>query len=256
MTRCLITGSTGFVGQHLVKYLRQNTDWQINPIAKHYDYIINLASGSSVEKSIADPVVFIEDNINCMLDILERARMYPPKVFLHMSTVEVYNSSNPYAASKAAQEVIANAYQNTYGLPVVIVTSHNIIGAGQKSDKFVPKIIQQIKKGEELSIYVQNGTMGYRIYNPVENVCNAILYLLKAGITSGKYNISGGAELTNLEMAKKIAKLLGKPLKYKTVEAQSIRPGYTRHLVSDGIALETLGWKPPKTLDEGLAWVK
>lgn len=257
-TSVLITGISGFVGQHLDKYLNTTTDWKINPELKNrsYDYIINLASGSSVEKSIKDPVEFIENNVRSILQVLEFAREHPPKLLIHMSTVEVYDSSSPYAASKTAQEAIVTAYHNTYGIPVVIATSHNIIGDGQAPEKFIPTLVRKISAGEMVSIYTQAGSMGSRTYNPVINVCDGLKFILGLPFTGlTRYAINGGEELTNLEMAEKIAKLLGKELKYDTVDAGAVRPGYTRHLIGTGIRLETLGWKPPQTLEEGLSWV-
>lgn len=260
MTSVFVTGASGFVGKHVVAYLRAHTDWRVVTSAiPDYgcDYIINLASGSSVEKSIKEPVDFIKNNITCMLDILEYARNYPPKIFLHMSTVEVHSLNNPYAASKAAQEAVASAYHNTYGVPVIMATSHNIVGEGQSPDKFVPKITQLIKDGEPVNIYVQNSVVGKRVYNSVLNVASALLFMLKLPFSPlAHYDIGGGEELNNLEMAILIASILNKPLDYKTIEAESIRPGYTSQLVTTGIKLEPLGWKPPRTLEEGLAWIK
>jgi dTDP-glucose 4,6-dehydratase len=248
---CLITGERGFVGQNLVPYL-EGLGWQVNQ--GDPDIIINLASISDVEQSIREPTRVITNNVNCMLEAIEKAR--ERKIpFIQFSTVEVYESANPYAASKSAQESIATAYHKTYGIPVIITTTNNIVGKGQKG-KFIPTLIGQITKGEEVSIYTNNGEMGYRTYNPVLNIVDALAFIINRPIQPfTRYHLGGGQELSNLEMAQKIARLLHKPLKYKLVEASEVRPGYTRHLKSDGLRLEDLGWKPPQTLDEGLAWM-
>lgn len=246
MANISITGATGFVGSHLAAHLKQ-----VKAIPEG-DYIINLASKSSVAESIENPAQFVKNNIDCMLEALEDARQRPLKLFVHFSTVEVYNVSNPYSASKLAQEALATAYSKTYGIPLVITTTNNIIGADQKGDKFVPRLVHQIKNGDEVQIYTDNGSMGYRIYNPVANVVDALDFIIRMENPAPKYHIGGGQELTNLEIAQKIAELLGKPLKYKLVEANTVRPGYTRHLIADGARLEDFGWKPPQTLDEGL----
>lgn len=269
--RILVTGFQGFIGTHLSRYLRKETDWDVfwgskNGMLQHWDLtkplpdwgdfdcVINLASLSSVEQSIQDPVHFIRNNVAIAVNTLEYARHHPPKLFIQFSSVEAYNPTNPYSASKSAQESIASAYQNTYAVPVVIVTSNNIVGPGQSKEKFVPRIVDQIKNDETVSIYTDKGTMGYRVYNPVKNVVDALLFILNQPPPTSlvRYDIPGGEELTNLEMAQRISKLMGKELKYKTVEAQSVRPGYTRHLTTNGVQLDTLGWQPVQTLDECL----
>lgn len=272
--RVLLTGATGFVGQHIHAQLMKNTRWNITRtnydlrggvVASHqFDYIIHLASKSSVEESIKKPEQFIRNNISSMIKVLEFARKNPPKVFLHFSTVEVYNVTNPYAASKAAQEELANAYWKTYGVPVVIARSSNIIGAGQGHDKFVPKIIDSIKNGKKLDIYTSGGRVGSRVYNPIENITSAVLFLLKLYPTLQNFDpdfpvhfdIGGGQKMTNLQMATKIAELLDRPLNYTLVEPQQARPTYPRTLVASGAKLEEYGWTPPVTLEEGMAWIK
>lgn len=268
----LVSGVTGFLGKNLVAYLEEKTDWQLShltydltkPIYKKriallsssgdFDAIINLASLSSVQKSIEDPAMVIQNNVAIAVNMLEYARQHPTKLFIQFSSVEAYNPTSPYSASKSAQESIASAYQNTYGMPVVIVTSHNIVGPYQSRDKFVPRVIEQVKNDETVSIYTDKGTMGYRVYNPVKNIVDALLFILNQPTPTSlmRYDIPGGEELTNLEMAERISKLMGKELKYKTVEAQSVRPGYTRHLTTNGVQLDALGWQPVQTLDNCL----
>lgn len=274
--RCLITGHDGFVGRHVKRYLESETDWEVithfidltMPLPEslgQFDYIINLASIASVEYSVVEPVKTIRNNVELMLNLLEFARKHPPKAFLHLSTVEIYNVTNPYAASKVAQEEIINAYWKSYDVPALILRSSNIIGEGQSKDKFVPKLVEQIKAGETVRIYTSGGKVGRRIYNPVGNVVDAIVFLL------GKYpkkhepgyqdfpthfDITGGENLTNLEMAKRVAELTGKPLKYELFEPKQIIPAYARRLPEQGVKLSKLGWKPPHKIDEALLWIK
>lgn len=262
-----VSGGQGFLGSHVSEYFRESTNWGIFlggkgrldlskriPYIGDFEYIVNLASQSSVPHSIESPAEVIQNNVAIAVNMLEYARWHPPKLFIQFSSAEAYNPINPYSASKAAQEEIASAYQNTYGVPVVIVTSHNIVGPGQSPEKFVPRIIDQIKNDETVSIYTDKGTMGYRIYNPVKNVVDALMFILNQPSPTPlmRYDIPGGEELTNLEMAQRISKLMGKELRYETVEAQSVRPGYTRHLTTNGVQLDTLGWKPVQTLDDCL----
>jgi dTDP-glucose 4,6-dehydratase len=159
----------------------------------------------------------------------------------------------------------AIAYWKTYKVPVVITNCNNVVGKSQDPEKFIPKLIGLISKGKKVSIHTSNGKPGQRYYNPVENVANALLFILKrkpATYSAAKnnkldrYNISGGKQLNNLEMAQLIAKLLGKPLDYELIDAEAIRPGYDQFYAKTDGALSESGWKPPLKLEEGLAWVK
>lgn len=311
MKKVLITGADGFIGSNVLEYLLVNTGWdfvclcswrhQGNPlnikpsrrveVITHdltgpipdigkFDYMIHIASESHVDRSIKDPVPFVENNVSSTLQMLEYARKVKPKVFLHFSTDEVYGAmehkewdvllpSNPYAASKAAQEMIAIAYWKTYKVPVVITNSNNIVGKNQHPEKFVPKIVELINAGQTVTIHTSNGAPGRRYWNPVDNVSDALWFILQqkpARYSNSKYskkvnrpdryNLAGGKELDNLQMAQLVAKTLGKKLKYKTQNAETIRPGYDEfYAVTEG-ELEKMGWKPPVTLEEGLRWIK
>jgi dTDP-glucose 4,6-dehydratase len=312
MKKVLITGASGFIGAQVLEYMLEHTDWtftclsswrhkgnsqRITPymaenghrirVITHdltgpipdlgdFNYILNLASDSHVDRSIAEPVAFIENNVSSTLQMLEYARKHVPEVFVQFSTDEVYGAmehdewdvllpSNPYSASKAAQEMIAIAYWKTYRVPVVITNSNNIVGKGQDSEKFVPKIISLINSGQKVTIHTSNGLPGKRYYNPVENTADALLYIVNRPATMydallnnkpDRYNLSGGTELDNLEMAQLVAKILGKPLKYELVDAESVRPGYDQFYAKTDGSLSESGWIAPITLEEGLAWIK
>lgn len=305
MTRVLITGADGFVGSHVLRYLLNKTDWQfvcvcswrhkgnplrikpdprvevithdlvgVMPDLGDFDYILHMASESHVDRSIADPVNFIENNVSITLQMLEYARRRPPKVFIQFSTDEVFGTtnhaeqdvlmpSNPYAASKAAQEMIAIAYWRTYKVPVVITNSNNIVGPGQDEEKFIPKVVNQIRNDEEVSIHTTNGSPGIRYYNPVDNVADALHFILtthlpgdQRGDKPPRYSLPGGQQLNNLEMAGLIATILDKPLKYRLVDAETVRPGYDQFYPAAEGKLIELGWEPPQTLEEGLQWIK
>lgn len=310
MKQVLITGASGFVGSNVLQYLITHTDWEFtaicswrhrgNPlnlrqIEEHnrleilshdltapipdigpFDYILNLASESHVDRSIKEPAEFIENNISTTLQTLEYARRYKPDAFIQFSTDEVYGAKdheewdvllpgNPYAASKAAQEMIAIAYWKTYGLPIIITNCNNIVGPGQHKEKFVPKAASLIKKGERVHIHTTPQGVGRRYWNPVENVADALLFILTyiaphhyvASYLDrpDRFSIGGGEELNNLEMAHLIAAKLGKTLRYEFVEANKVRPGYDEFYAASSGALEREGWKPPKTLEEGLEWL-
>lgn len=303
--RVLITGADGFIGSGVLEYLLVRTQWTFTCICswRHhgiptnikpsprvdvithdltgpipelgdFDFILNLASESHVDRSIADPVNFTENNISSTLQMLEYARQHPPKVFLQFSTDEVYGAmehkewdvllpSNPYAASKAAQEMICIAYWKTYQIPIVITNSNNIVGKNQNPEKFIPKIIELIKEGRKVTIHTANGKPGRRYWNPVENVADALKFILwHMPVVYGKadrpdrYNLSGGEELDNLQMAQVIAEILDKPLNYEMLDAETIRPGYDEFYAHTAGKLDQMGWKAPLTLREGLQWIK
>lgn len=298
MKRCLITGSSGFIGSHVLRYLLDHTDWEFSAVGRtlelkqnsrvkyvaldlseripyigEFDYILNFASESHVESSIKDPVNFITNNVRSTINVLELARKTKPEIFIQFSSDEVYGAlghkewdvllpSNPYAASKAAQEMIAISYWKTYGVPVVITNSNNIIGEGQRKENFVPKLIEYIKSGKEIPIYTANGKPGKRYWNPVNNVSDGLRFILERtpimypdSDRPDRYSLGGGKELDNLEMAQLIAKLLNKPLKYKLVDAETIRPGYDESYAKTSSNLEKIGWQPIETLEEGLSWI-
>lgn len=302
--KVLMTGADGFIGSNVLQYLLNNTNWDFTLICsfRHhgnplnvplsnrvdvvtmdlrgvipdigdFDYILHLASESHVDRSIIDPVGFVENNVSSTLQVLEYARKHKPKRFIHFSTDEVYGANahsdwdvllptNPYSASKAAQEMIVQGYYHTYKLPLIITNSNNVVGKNQHPEKFVPKIIDLIKNDKTITLHTTKAGYGIRYYNPVENVADALKFILKApyghhgGDHLPRYSLVGGEVLDNLQMAQKVAKILGKELKYKDVEAIKVRPGYDAFYEQGEDKLLTMGWEPPFTLDEGLIWIK
>jgi dTDP-glucose 4,6-dehydratase len=240
------------------------------------DYIISMASESHVDRSIAEPRDFIENNVQLMLTLLEYAREYPVGKFLQVSTDEVYGPapnghnhvewetylpSNPYSASKAAQESICFAYWRTYGIPLIITNTMNIIGELQDAEKFVPMVMQKVAKGEPMTIHAsKTGEIGSRFYLHARNQADALLYLLthvepvRYGDSDkpDKFHIVGEREIDNLQMAQLVAQYMGKPLKYELVDFHSSRPGHDLRYALDGSKLAVLGWKAPFSLEESL----
>ncbi len=244
----------------------------------HVDYIISMAALSDVFASIVEPAPFIQNNVALAINLLEYAREVKPEVFIQISTDEVYGPtenkndgykewdpivpSNPYAASKAAQEAIAIAYWRTYGVPVVITNTMNNFGEMQQANKY-PVIIQKaIENGETIQIHGDEGDIGSRSYIHSRNHSDALLFILKnlpphmheAGKADkpDRYNIAGDKQLDNLELAQEIAKAMGKELKYEMVDAHTTRPGHDKHYGLDASKLKNLGWKSPHTFEESL----
>lgn len=245
----------------------------------HIDYIINMASLSDVEASINDPVPFIRNNVELVLNVLEFAREAKPDVFIQISTDEVYGASiskhgdlrkewdaivpsNPYAASKACQEAIAISYWRTYGVPVIITNTMNNVCFMQQASKYPVMIQKAIQNGEEITIHGKPGEIGSRSYIDSRSFADAVLFILRnlpphkhVPLTADRpdrYNIAGDKQLDNLELAELIAKLMGRELKYKFLDAHSARSGHDPHYGLDSTKLYGLGWKSPKKFEESL----
>ena len=243
----------------------------------HFDYVINYASESHVDRSITSPGPFVANNVNLMLNILDLAVRVQPEVFIQISTDEVYGPapqghahrewevqlpSNPYSASKSAQEAIAFSYWRSYGLPVVITNCMNLVGEMQDPEKFVPMIISRVLRGSTITIHGSpEGQIGSRFYLHARNLADAILFLIERGQFSkypatdrpDKWHIVGEREVDNLEMAKMVAGMLGKPnFKWVLESFHSSRPGHDLRYALDGSKLERAGWKRPLKLDESL----
>jgi dTDP-glucose 4,6-dehydratase len=237
-------------------------------------------------------VPFVKNNVDVILSTLELARQVKPKAFILVSTDEVYGPveswdyegheewatilpSNPYAASKAAQEAIAISYWRTYGVPLQIVNCMNMIGERQDPEKFIPLVIGKVLRGETVTIHGTPGHLGTRHYLHARNLADGITFLLKntvpvvfpahweqqlldtgqAGINSDRpdrYNIATPDRIDNLAMADLIAAYAGKSLKYELVDFHSTRPGHDPHYGLDPALMESLGWTPPVPLETSL----
>lgn len=257
----------------LIKPLTKRVKRQIG----HVDYIINMASLSDVEASIQDPASFVRNNIDLTLNMLEYAREVKPEAFIQFSTDEVYGPSgkdqrhpegsphkpsNPYAASKAAQEDLAIAWWRTYGVPVIITNTMNNFGEYQQPSKY-PVIIQRaVTNGEKLTVHGTPDKVGTRYYIHSRNASDALLFILKLGAPymhkagevdePDRYNVVGDQQVDNLSLALLIAKLMGKKLDYEFVDWHSTRPGHDLHYGLDGSKLKNLGWQSPLSFEESL----
>lgn len=257
----------------------------------HIDYLIAVASESHVERSIEDPVPFIRNNVNVILSTLELAREVKPRHTIIISTDEVYGPepvldgvrvphpewapilpSNPYSASKAAQEAVAFSYWRTYGVPLTIVNCMNLIGERQDPEKFVPMLIKRIAGGEEVPIHGREDDVGSRHYLHARNLADALVYILKelppamygahaktalggpayAADRPDRYNVVGPDRIDNLVLAQTIAGIIGRPLKYQLVDFHSARPGHDPHYSLDPAKLTKAGWTPPVPFSESL----
>tara|TARA_B100001939_G_C16859046_1_gene580968 strand:- start:94 stop:1104 length:1011 start_codon:yes stop_codon:yes gene_type:complete len=242
------------------------------------EYIFHVAADSHVDNSISDPVPFIQNNVNSTLHILEYAKSLPNlKKFIYFSTDEVYGSApvgknykegerfncgNPYSASKGAAECICQSYANTYGMPIIITNTMNVIGERQHPEKFVPKVVKKVLNGETVTIHSnkQKTEAGSRFYIHARNIADALLHILNNcdetldnyDSSKGRFNIVGEKETDNLQLAQLIAKILGKELKYEMVDFHSQRPGHDLRYALDGEKMKTLGWEHPIKFEDSL----
>lgn len=232
-------------------------------------YILHLAAESHVDNSITDPVPFVLNNVHATLSMLEYARVCKPEIFVNFSTDEVYGPapvgtcfkefdwhrpSNPYAASKSAQEAIGIAYSNTYGVPVVTTHTMNIFGERQHHEKFVPLVIDKVLSGEKVTIHGdKEGNSGSRMYLHARNLSGALLHILNLGYHGyDEWNIAGLREVTNLELAQMIADEIGNPLHYEVVDFHSSRPGHDLRYALDSTKLIDSGYVYPVGFEESL----
>ena len=175
--------------------------------------------------------------------------------------------SNPYAASKACQEALAISYWRTYDLPVIITNTMNNFGEMQQPSKFPVMVQKWIQKGEKVIIHGERRgdkvEIGSRSYIHSRNFADALVFILKnlpphlhtpdAVDKPDRYNIAGDLQLDNLELAKTIAKLMGKEdFEYEVVDVHTLRPGHDRHYALDMNKLHDLGWKSPISFEESL----
>jgi dTDP-glucose 4,6-dehydratase len=243
----------------------------------HVDYIFNLAAMSDVDDSLEHPYFNIRANCEIMLTMLEYARVVKPKAFLHVGTDESYGPtdgshwhrewdafvpSNPYSASKTAQEAFACGYWRAYQIPMIICNFMNQFGEAQSTAKFPAICIKKIMRGETVTIHGSPTEVGSRFYMHARNSADAMLFLVRHGDPhlhdEGKidrpdrYNVVGSRCMTNLEFAQRVADYLEKPLHYNWRNFEAARPGHDRSYGLNGDKLAALGWVPPVPFEESL----
>jgi dTDP-glucose 4,6-dehydratase len=237
------------------------------------DYILHLAAESHVDRSIADAIPFVEANVTGTVNLLNFARGVKPERFIYCSTDEVFGSvvngqlhvegspfkpSNPYSASKASAESFCYAFQNTYGVPIIVTNTMNLYGERQSPEKFVPKTIKNIYIDNPVVLHCKKDEAGNiidissRCWLHCRNYAAAVLFLLEKGTVGEHYNVTG--ELRTVEeIADYIGQVLGKtPVKYFE-DFHSFRPGHDLAYGLDGTKMKNMGWVQPVTLEDALA---
>lgn len=301
--KVLVTGGLGFIGSNFCRYmLTKHSDYELinidkigiganpanlrdiennrnytfirgdicnpqllNRLVRHVDAIVNIAAETHVDRSIADPNVFLQNNTLGTFTLLEAIRRHNNKArYLQVSTDEVYGEalegsftektpltpSNPYSASKAAADMFVLSYHKTYNLDASITRCANNFGPYQLPEKLVPKTIIRALRNLPIPVYGKGTNVRDWIY--VMDHCEAIDTALEKGQSGEIYNVSANNELTNIEIVKKIVKLLNKPESLLTFVED--RPGHDLRYSLDSTKIQqTLGWKPKIAFDEALS---
>lgn len=317
MKTLLITGGAGFIGSHVVrlfvnKYPEYNIinydvltyagnlenikDIENSPNYKfvkgdicseedlhkvftenEIDGVIHLAAESHVDRSILDPLAFINTNIVGTVKLLNAAKDawkgdMDGKRFYHVSTDEVYGSlgkeglflettsydpQSPYSASKASSDHLVRAYNNTYGLPVVISNCSNNYGANQFPEKLIPLAINNIKTNKSIPIYGKGDNIRDWLF--VEDHAKAIDLIYHSGNDGETYNIGGINEWTNLELIYKLCEIMDRKLGREAGSSKSLitfvkdRSGHDKRYAIDATKLmNELDWKPSLQFEEGM----
>ena len=238
------------------------------------DYVAHIAANSHVDRSIAHPRQFVEDNVIGSLNLLEWYREYCPKaLFINYLTDEVFGPapedydfkeedrwrpSNPYSASKAGQGALGISYYNTYNLPIIHTYTMNLFGERQHPEKLVALAIKKILNNQVIKIHAKLDSsnnveyVGQRHWLHARNAANATLFLFNNGKPGEHYNVVGDVELCNDELVKKIASIMNKNANIEYVDFSKSRPGHDRRYGLDGSKLKDMGWKQPIDFETSL----
>ena len=235
------------------------------------DYVVNFAAESHVDRSISNPNLFIETNVLGTANLLAVAKQkwHPDswlvKRFLQVSTDEVYGSlpedrpelkftektpiqpHSPYSASKASADLIAQAYFDTFGFPVLLTRCSNNYGPYQFPEKLIPLMINNALNNRQLHVYGDG--LNIRDWLYVEDHCEAIIQVIKNGNIGEVYNIGGNNEISNIMIVKLILDKLGKS--HDLIKYVTDRPGHDRRYAIDASKIKNeIGWEPKYKFDE------
>lgn len=241
----------------------------INDLEMLYDcdYIINTAAETHVDNSIERSDHFVRSNIDGVhhiLKLINQKQKHRIPVLLHFSTDEVYGDilegshtetdllkpSNPYSATKAAADMLVLAWSRTYGLPYVILRPTNNYGIGQYVEKLIPKSVKYLSVGKKIDLH-NNGTP-VRTWLHAEDTARAVITVIEAGVTNEIFNISGNYEEKNIEVVKKIIKLMNSETDIDKYLANMTRPGQDLRYSIDDTKLKNLGWSANADFDTEL----
>lgn len=234
--------------------------------------VVHFAAESHVDRSIMEAGTFVQTNVVGTHILLESARQYwihtlsrdPHFRFVHISTDEIYGTlgddgvfseespfrpNSPYAATKAAADLLVRAYFETYRLPTLIARPSNNYGPYQFPEKFIPLMITNLMKDKPLPIYGRG--VNVRDWVFVEDVCRAVDLIMHQGVPGEAYNVGGETEKRNIDVAQELVTLFEKDESYLTFVED--RPGHDlRYALNNRKIKEELGWKPTVPFPEGI----
>ncbi len=236
------------------------------------DAIVNFAAESHVDRSILNSEAFLRTGVIGVHVLLEGLRQQSDRAdrgerlrprLVHVSTDEVYGSidegfaleetpfeaRSPYAAAKAAGDILARSYHTTYGLDVAITRGSNTYGPYQHPEKLIPLFVTNAIDDQQLPMYGDG--LQRRDWLHVSDHAAAVEFVLHNGVAGQAYNVPGGNERTNREVVTGLLRELGKP--WSLVRTVEDRSGHDRRYAMDGARLSALGWRPSVAFEAGLA---
>ena len=236
----------------------------VRPLVDAADGVLNFAAESHVDRSILDPEAFLATGVIGVHVLLEACRTAPNQPrFLQVSTDEVYGHvetghvdegaplapRSPYAAAKAAGELLVRSYVVTHGLDAVVTRGANTYGPYHHPEKLIPLFITNALDDRPLPLYGDG--LQRRDWLYVSDHASAIDFVLRRGTAGETYNVSGGEERTNREVVASLLERLEKP--WSLVREVEDRPGHDRRYAMNGERLHALGWEPSTAFEDGLA---
>ncbi|RLM42589.1 dTDP-glucose 4,6-dehydratase [Haloarcula sp. Atlit-47R] len=234
----------------------------VSDLVSDVDAVVNFAAESHVDRSIEGAEPFVSTNVQGTQTLLDAATDSEIDRFVQISTDEVYgqivdgsfseedplNPRNPYSATKASADLLAQSYETTHGLPVVITRTCNNYGPNQHPEKLIPKFITNATQGKSLPVYGDGSNVREWIY--VEDNCRALDLVLRKGDVGEVYNIGTDEEKTNLEVTQAILEAVG--ASEDLIEFVEDRAGHDQRYALDSSKVESLGWEPQYSFEDGL----
>ena len=236
----------------------------VRPLVEDSDAVVNFAAESHVDRSILDPEAFLLTGVIGVHVLLEACRVAPGRPrYLQVSTDEVYGSvpegestedaplapRSPYAAAKAAGELLVRSYVVTHGVDAVVTRGSNTYGPYHHPEKLIPLFVTNAIDDQPLPLYGDGLQVREWLY--VSDHAGAVDFVLRNGVAGETYNVAGPTERTNREVVTLLLERLGKP--WSLVRQVEDRPGHDRRYAMDGSKLHALGWRPATSFEDGLA---